>query len=32
MAAALPYVDVLLPADDVRSLAAVVTEICRSTR
>jgi uncharacterized protein with von Willebrand factor type A (vWA) domain len=32
MAAALPYVDVLLPADDVRSLAGVVTEICRSTR
>lgn len=32
MAAALPYVDVLLPAGDVRSLAAVVTEICRSTR
>ena len=32
MAAALPYVDVLLPADDVRSLAGVVGEICRSTR
>ena len=32
MAAALPYVDVLLPADDVRSLAGVVTEICRSSR
>jgi len=29
MAAALPYCDALLPADDVRSLAAVVTELCR---
>ncbi len=30
MAAALPYCDALLPADDVRSLAAVVTELCRA--
>ena len=30
MAAALPYCDVLLPADDVRSLAAVVADLCRS--
>jgi uncharacterized protein with von Willebrand factor type A (vWA) domain len=29
MAAALPFCDALLPADDVRSLAAVVTELCR---
>jgi uncharacterized protein with von Willebrand factor type A (vWA) domain len=30
MAAALPHCDALLPADDVRSLAAVVTELCRA--
>lgn len=32
MAAALPYCDELLPADDFRSLAAVVTELSRSIR
>lgn len=32
MAAALPYCDKLLPADDFRSLAAVVTELSRSIR
>jgi uncharacterized protein len=32
MAAALPFCDTLLPADDVRSMAAVVAELCRSDR
>lgn len=32
MAAALPYCDELLPADDFRSLAAVVAELSRSIR
>lgn len=32
MAAALPFCDRLLPADDFRSLAAVVTELSRSMR
>ncbi|HEX4698299.1 MAG TPA: VWA domain-containing protein [Actinomycetes bacterium] len=32
MAAALPYCDTLLPADDVRSMAAVVAELCRPDR